>query len=493
MPEINSLRPFMVVFVSFFFSILIFLTGNLSGDLRNLWSIIAASIKFIIIVSMIPAILEGTIFKFVLFELAPGITLMFRTDALSAFFGLMSSMLWLITTVYTIGYMKEEKELTRFFGFFALCICSTMGIAFAGNMFTLFLFYEMLTICTYPLLIHDQTPLALKVGRKYLIYTLTGSAFLLFAIIMTYNLSGTIDLNKNGILDKVNNPFLLFILFYTYIIGFGIKGVIMPLHGWLPDSMVAPTPVTALLHSVAVVKVGIFGIIRVIFNIFGYNLVKSLGLTIMLSYFAVFTIIAASVMAMYQNNLKRRLAYSTISQLSYIILGASLLTFSSVTGGIMHIAHQAVMKITLFFCAGSIFKKTGKRYISDMDGIGWQQPVTIGAFSIAALGIIGLPPMVGFITKWYLGMGAIEADKPFFAGVILLSSLLNAIYFLPIIYKAFFKKPLTDEPVKISEPHWTIVIPCVITAFYSIALGVFPNLPGFPLSLAKTAVLNFFK
>ncbi|MBI4651221.1 monovalent cation/H+ antiporter subunit D family protein [Candidatus Desantisbacteria bacterium] len=491
--EVMSLRPIIAVFISFFFAILIFLTGNLSENLRNLWSLLAATIKFTIIATMVPSILEGTIFKSVMFELAPGITLMFRLDALSAFFGLISSMLWLISTIYAIGYMADDKNLTRFFGFFALCICATMGVAFAGNMFTLFLFYEMLTICTYPLLIHDETSLTSKLGRKYLIYTLSGSAFLLYAILMTYNIAGMADLSHNGILGSVTNRSVLYSLFLAYLFGFGIKAVLMPLHGWLPDAMIAPTPVTALLHAVAVVKAGAFGIIRVIFNIFGYATVKDLNLTGALSYFVSFSIIAASVMALYQDNLKRRLAYSTISELAYITLGASMLTLSGVTGGILHLANQAVMKITLFFCAGSIYKKTGKRYISDMEGIGWTQPVTMTCFTIAALGMIGFPPFVGFISKWYIGIAAVEADKPFFAFIILLNSLLNAMYYLPVIYKAFFKKVPADKLVKFSEPHWTIVFPCTVTAFYTIVLGMFPNLPGFPLSLAKTAALNFLK
>ncbi|MBI5417010.1 monovalent cation/H+ antiporter subunit D family protein [Candidatus Poribacteria bacterium] len=493
MSEVESIRPIIVVFISFFFSILIFLTGNLSDDLRSVWSLLAATIKFSVLASMVPAILEGTIFKAVLFQIAPGITLMLRLDAFGAFFGLLSSMLWFISTIYAIGYMEQEKELTRFFGFFALCVCATMGVAFAGNMFTLFLFYEMLTICTYPLLIHDQTPLALKVGKKYLIYTLTGSAFLLFSITMTCHLVGNADLNKNGIFNSIDNPILIQSLFFTYIFGFGIKAVIMPLHSWLPDAMIAPTPVTALLHAVAVVKVGVFGIIRTVFNIFGYSLVKEFNLTIWLAYIASFTIIAASIMAIYQNNLKRRLAYSTISQMSYITMGISLLTASSVTGGIMHMAHQAVMKITLFFCAGSIQKKSGKKYISDMQGIGWSQPITMICFSIAALGMIGMPPLVGFISKWYLGIGSMEADKPFFIFIILLSSLLNAIYYLPIIYIAFFKRAENETKPIVSEPHWTIVLPCIITAFYTIGLGIFSNLPGFPLSLAKIAANNFLK
>ncbi len=493
MTEIISLRPAIAVFISFFFSILIFLTGNLSSDLRNLWSLLAATIKFSVIASMVPSILEGTVYKITLFQIAPGITLMFRLDSLGAFFGLLSSMLWFITIIYAIGYMENEKELTRFFGFFALCICATMGVAFAGNMFTLFLFYEMLTICTYPLLIHHQTPLALKVGKKYLIYTLTGSAFLLFAIIMTYNLIGTADLDKNGILSAIKDPIILYILFFVYIMGFGIKAVIMPLHSWLPDSMVAPVPVTALLHAVAVVKVGVFGIIRVMFNIFGYVTIKNLELGTIMAYIACFTIIVASIQAIYQDNLKRRLAYSTISQVAYIILGISMLTPSGITGAVMHMAHQAVMKITLFFCAGSIQKKSGKRYISEMAGIGLTQPVTMICFTIAALGMIGTPPLVGFISKWYLGMGAIEADKPFFIGIILISSILNTLYYLPIIYIAFFKKSDNITDTKISEPHWTILFPCTVTAFYSLALGMFSNLPGFPLSLAKTTALNFLK
>lgn len=488
---VSDIRPLLAPASSLLCAIMIFIVGH-NAFQRRLWSITASVAKFVIVASMLPGSLRGVIYVTRLIPFSHQIRIELRADALGMFFAMVSSTLWLVTTVYAIGYMEGEHARQRFFAFFAVCVSTTVGIAFAGNLFTLFIFYEMLTIATYPLVIHEETPEAMKAGRKYLIYTLTGGAVLLFTITITFYLVGTTTLSRNGILSINNGVTVLYALFAAYIFSFGVKAAIMPLHGWLPSAMVAPTPVSALLHAVAVVKAGVFGIIRVIYNVFGIDLMRKLGVGEILAYFVCITIIGGSIMAILQDNLKRRLAYSTVSQLSYIVLGAALLTPSAVIGGVVHIANQAFMKITLFFCAGAIDKKTGWQNVSEMDGVGMKMPITMAAFTIASLGMMGLPPIAGFITKWYLSLGALQAHDPIFVVVLMISSLLNAVYWLPIIFAAYFKKPQDGDERK-SEAHWTLLGPIIVTAAYSIALGLLAEVPGLPLSLARRAATMFLK
>ncbi|MEW6188776.1 MAG: monovalent cation/H+ antiporter subunit D family protein [Actinomycetota bacterium] len=492
--EIASWRPLLAPTVSMLCALLIFLTGA-NTFLRRFWSLGAATIKFIIVLSLLPAALRGVIFYTKLLPFAHGVTVYFRVDPMGLFFALVTSTLWIVTTVYAIGYMEPEHAKVRFFGFFALCVSTTVGIAFSGNLFTLFIFYEMLTIATYPLVIHEETPEAMKAGRKYLVYTLTAGAFLLLSIVMTFYLAGTTELSKNGILSLEKHGKILYLLFATFIVGFGVKAAIMPLHSWLPTAMVAPTPVSALLHAVAVVKAGVFGVLRVIYNVFGVALVSQMGVGLVLAWVAVVTIICGSILALLQDNLKRRLAYSTVSQLSYIILGASLAPFhapSAALASIIHIAHQGFQKITLFFVAGAIERKTGKRNISEMEGIGHKMPITMATFSIASLGFIGIPLLAGFISKWYMCLGSLEAGGPIFVVVMLVSALLNAAYWLPIIYIAYFRNP-PDGDIRMDEAHWLLLYPCIICAIYVIALGTLSMVPGMPVSLAETAVGIFLR
>lgn len=454
---------------------------------RRFWSLSAAAIKLAVVLSMLPGSLRGVVYTYNLVEFTPGIGLGFRADALGMFFSLVSSTLWLLTTIYAIGYMKDEANLVRFFGFFALCVSTTVGISFAENMLTLFLFYEMLTVCTYPLVIHDETPQALRAGRKYLLYTLTGGACILIASAITYGAVGTLSLAQPGILSSDTGHGTLLLIFGLFIGGFGVKAAIMPLHGWLPSAMVAPTPVSALLHAVAVVKAGAFGILRTIYNVFGVTLLRELGFTVPLAWLAAFTIIAASVMALMQDTFKRRLAYSTISQLSYIILGASLLTPFAATAAIVHIANQAFPKITMFFVAGAIQRKTGKTKIHELAGIGHTMPWTMAAFTVAALSFIAVPLFAGFITKWYLSLGALQADAWWFVLVLLVSSLLNATYWLPVIHLAYFKVP-DDGSTEVRRAPALMLVPIMICAVYVVLLGVTAEVPGMPFSLAQAAV-----
>jgi multicomponent Na+:H+ antiporter subunit D len=492
---VHSIRPALAPLVSLTIAFLILLTGGKHRNLREFWSIMATVTKAAIVFSLMPLVLSGKVVEYSpkLVALSPAISIVFRVDALSQFFAALSSALWIVTTIYSIGYMRNlhEHNQTRYFFSFAVCVAATVGIAYAGNLFTLFIFYEMLSIGAYPLVIHHETDEAMRSGRKYLLFVLFGGVMVLGSMTMTYVLAGTLTLSQPGILTtEMASPNFLRILFLTFIMGFGVKSAIMPFHSWLPAAMVAPTPVSALLHAVAVVKAGVFGVTRLVYNIYGVDLMRELGLGFPLAVAASITIIMGSVYALRQDNLKLRLAYSTVSQLSYIVLGVALLTPSGATGGILHIANQAVMKITLFFTAGAIYVHTGKKNISEMKGIGKRMPITMACFAVGAVGMTGFPPTAGFITKWFIAVGALEAGHVIFVLVLLLSAMLNAAYFLPVVYNAFFKKP-DDGIDEFDDAPWMMLGPIIVTTILILILGALANLPFTPLQLAHVAVSEF--
>lgn len=495
METLVSLKPLLAVLVSLAATPLIVASGK-RPNVRETWTFVAAFLKFGIVVSMIPAVLNGKRLVLTIAELFPGVSLAFRVDALGLVFAIVASCLWIITAVYTMGYMRAENEhsQTRFFTFFAIALSSTMGVAFSANLFTLYLFYEVLSFSTYPLVTHHQDHESRISGRKYLGYLAGASIGLaLPAMIIVYSLTGTLEFTAQGILHQAQtSPGMLVALVLMLVFGFA-KAALMPLHSWLPAAMVAPTPVSALLHAVAVVKVGAFSVFRVITGIFGVDFLAARGLNTSVLYIAGFTLLAASVVALSQDNLKRRLAFSTISQLAYISLGACLLAPSALLGGALHIANHAFMKITLFFCAGAIFVRHHKKNVSELDGIGHKMPFTMTAFTIGSLGMAGLPPVAGFISKWYLCLGALEANQILFLIVLLLSSLLNAAYFFPIVYRAFFRKPADWVPgqrIGFAEAPALLVVPLCLTAVYSIVLGLVPDFPFQLMDLAQTAVLQ---
>ncbi len=484
--------------VSLIGAFLILLTGERSRNLREFWTILASVVKFSIVLSMAPFILDGKIIEYTVFNISPGLSIQFKVDALGLIFGLTASFLWIITSFYSIGYVRSLKEhaQTRYFMCFAIALSATMGVAFSANMFTTFLFYEIITVCTFPLVAHKETPEAIQGARKYLTYLLgTSIAFQLLAVFMTYHVAGSLDFRYEGLLNGARGnatDMILIIMFILYMAGI-TKAAMMPFHGWLPAAMVAPTPVSALLHAVAVVKTGVFVVVKVVLHIFGINLLTQLGLGTALAYFASFTIIVASVIALTQDNLKRRLAYSTISQLSYVILGVALLTPSGITGSIMHITLHAFGKITLFFTAGAIYVATHKTNVSELDGIGRQMPFTMLAFTLGALSMIGIPPLGGFISKWYLSLGAIEAKQLPILIVLAASTILNACYFMPIVYAAFFREPAPDPHhhgnpgKKIHEAPALMVVPLVLTATAALVLFFWPT---FFLEIAGIALQN---
>ena len=397
-------------------------------------------------------------------------------EPLGMLFALVASGLWVVTTSYSIGYMRTNNEAhqTRFYACFAVAIFAALGVALAGNMFTLFVFYEVLTISTYPLVAHQGNDTARRGARVYLGVLLTTSiALLLPAVIWTYTIAGTLDFTEGGILAGKADNLTLGILLALYAFGIG-KAALMPFHRWLPAAMVAPTPVSALLHAVAVVKAGVFTVMKVVVYIFGIDLLASTHVSVWLMYAAALTVIVSSLIAMTKDNLKARLAYSTISQLSYIVLGAALATGSGVIGGSMHIAMHAVGKITLFFCAGAIYVTAHKTEISDMRGIGRVMPITTFAFLIGALSVIGVPPFGGSWSKWYLALGAIDAHQSILVGVLMVSSLLNIAYLLPLPIRGFFSAPEGGANVTVREAPLLCLVPicmtatgCVVLFFYA--------------------------
>ncbi len=471
-----------------------------SPNVREGWTFAAAITKFLLVATMVPDVLDGKELTCHIATFAPGLNFALKVDAMGMLFALVSSSLWILTSCYSIGYMRTENEhaQTRYFCCFALALFATLGVAFAANLFTMYLFYEILSFATWPLVTHHQDAEARRSGRKYLGYIVGASIGLaLPAMVAVFVATGTLEFTPQGIISQsVLQPGSMTasvsagaialssgagaLMLLAFVFGFAKAGI-MPLHSWLPAAMVAPTPVSALLHAVAVVKVGAFCIFRTMTHVFGVDVLgvftlSSLPLGTVVAGIASVTIIVASLIALSQDGLKRRLAFSTIGQLSYIILGAALLSDKALVGGMMHIALHAFGKITLFMCAGAIFVATGISKISQMDGLGRAMPVTMAAFFLGALSIIGLPPCGGFISKWYLLQGALDSDQIVFLVVLLGSSLLNAAYFLPIIYRAFFKEATT--PIHFHKeflPYKGFCItPPTITAVCSVVLLIYP-------------------
>jgi multicomponent Na+:H+ antiporter subunit D len=452
--------------------------------LRDTLVLATATLLFAAVAALAPAVFNGAHPTLLLAEPLPGLALQLTVEPLGMLFALLASLLWVITSIYSIGYMRalQERHLARFYSCFALSLWAAMGMAFAGNLLTLFVFYEILTLVTYPLVTHAGTERAQRSGRVYLGLLLgTSIGFLLLAIVWTWQLAGTLDFTAGGILRGTASPLLLGILLALYAFGIG-KAALMPFHRWLPAAMVAPTPVSALLHAVAVVKGGVFFMLKVTVYVFGIDLLAELQATQWLLYVAAATILLAALVALRQDNLKLRLAYSTISQLSYIVLGALLANAAGIMGAAMHIATHAFGKITLFFCAGAILVSTRKTRVSELAGLGRSMPWTMGAFAIASLAMIGLPPTAVFVSKWYIILGAVDAGQMLAVAVLLLSTLLTAGYLLPVVYTAFFEAPREPGSDTHGEAPPTILLALGVTTLGTLVLFSFPDIP---LALAR--------
>ena len=447
-------------------------------NVREGVTLVTASLLTVLVVMIANQFLNGKEFALTVTEPFPGISIAFKIEALGMLFALVVSLLWIVTSIYSIGYMRchKEKNQTRFYAAFAIAISCTMGVAFSSNLFTLFLFYELLTLSTYPLVTHAGTGEAKRGGRVYLGILLgTSIGFFLLGILATWFISGTLDFQQGGILSGKLDPAWAGLLYALFLFGIG-KAAIMPFHRWLPAAMVAPTPVSALLHAVAVVKVGVFSLLKVTIYIFGSDFILSNDITGSLIWVAAATILFASMIAMTKDNLKARLAYSTVSQLSYISLGAMLASKSGLIGASMHIAMHAFAKITLFFAAGAIFVTAHKKLVSELNGLGRAMPITFIAFFIGALSIIGLPPFGGMWSKWYLGLGAVETGQLLLLAVLMISSLLNIAYLLPIPVRAFFSTPASGEHyTKINEAPKTILFAMIVTSITCVVLFFYPD------------------
>ena len=453
-------------------------TTGRNANLREAVTIVTSLVLLFLVINLYQGNQQGESISVLWWELLPGLQISFSIEPLGILFALIASFLWLITTVYAIGYMRShnEKNQTRFYTCFAIAISSVMGIAFSDNLFSLFIFYEVLTLSTYPLVTHSGTEEAKKGGRVYLgILLSTSIVFFLLAIISTWFVAGTLDFKPGGVFGSDVNKMVAGVILLLFVFGIG-KAAIMPFHRWLPAAMVAPTPVSALLHAVAVVKAGVFTILKVCTFIFGIDLLAELPSTQFLLYLAGASILLASLVAMRQDNLKARLAYSTVSQLGYITMGALLATSSGVIGSSMHMATHAFGKITLFFCAGAILVAAHKSNISEMRGLGRQMPITMAAFFIASLSIIGVPPTGGTWSKWFLLMGTIEAEQLILMGILIISSLLNIAYLLPIPYHAYFSADkLSSSGAGIKEAPLPSLIALCVTTVGCVILFIYPQ------------------
>ncbi|MEF8786773.1 MAG: proton-conducting transporter membrane subunit [Haloarculaceae archaeon] len=460
---VTSYRPLAAVLVSAL-AVALIVASHRRPNIREGWSVLAALAKFGIVVSMLPGVLNGLEYRWSLGEFVFGIEFALRADALGLLFAMLASFLWIFTAFYTTGYMRglDEHAQTRFFASFAASLSAAIGIAFAENLVVIFIFYELLSVVTYPLVAHDETEEARTAGRKYLAYTFFGGGFLVLGgTALVYWAAGTVQFGETAEGLRMlaeSDPIIAQGIFAFLALGFGTKAAIMPFHSWLPDAMVAPTPVSGLLHAVAVVKSGAFGVARVLLDVFEPELTADIGMHIPLAALAAFTFLTASFIALRKDNLKRRLAYSTISQLSYIIMGMALLTPYGIVGGLLHIPAHAFMKLTLFFCAGAIHVETHTDDISRMAGIGKRMPLTMTAFTIAAAGMAGIPLVAGFVSKFYMLVGALGMEAQIAGGIfavsLIISGVLNIAYFWPVVYTAFFEsedehdaKPLAEFPM----------------------------------------------
>ena len=490
----TSWLPLIVLCSSLFTGLIIFVLSEERSGWRTTLNMAGATVKVLGVFVMAWGVLvQGTVYE-VRFTMGLGFDFLLHVDLLSLAFVSLSSNLWFLTTLYAVGYLEGSQNRCRFFGFFSLCVTASTGVALAGNLITFFIFYEFLTLVTYPLLVHKGTPQALAAGRTYLWYAMSAGAVLFLGVVSLQTLAGPFDFLSGGVLEAMGHiaPWNLRIIFALLIIGLSVKIAFVPLHGWLPAAMVAPAPVSALLHAVAVVKAGAFGILRVVQDVYGKEFAAELGVLGPLATVVAVTIVFGSLRALMQNELKRRLAYSTVSQVSYIALGAVVLGPLATVGGLVHLVHQGIMKITLFFCAGIFDATRGVQRIDQMDGLGRVMPVTMALFSIASLGMIGVPPMAGFVSKWYLVQGGIQSGQDWVVALLMVSSLLNAAYFLPILHRAWFR-PCASEQNNLSVPAWCgrleapwmLLLPTLATAFFSLAAGMFAGWEWSPLGVAE--------
>lgn len=484
------LLPLFILLTSLAASPVLFALPESAARLRTGINLGMATLKLVLVVWLSMKVSAGVIYDLRL-EVLPGLEFKLQADPLALLFIALSAVLWLITTVYSVGYLESGPHRARFFGFFSLCVAATVGIAMAGNLFTFLVFYELLTLATYPLVIHRGDANSLRAGRIYLIYTLAGGLVLMLGTLALWVLAGTTEFAPGGVLGDLpeTRPLAAQLLFVVLIGALGVKAALVPFHAWLPIAMVAPAPVSALLHAVAVVKAGAFGIMRVVYEVFGIETAQALGVTGPLVVLAAITILYGSLKAITQDDIKKRLAYSTVSQVSYITLGVALASPIAAVGALAHLIHQGLMKITMFMAAGNLAEGLGVKKVSQMDGVGRAMPGTMLAFTLAALAMIGLPPLAGFVSKWYLAQGGLAAGQDWVIALLLGSSLLNAIYFLPMLQRAWFRDG-AEGADRVARPRigWMLAAPPITTALLVLVAGGFANAPFSPLEWTRFIV-----
>jgi multicomponent Na+:H+ antiporter subunit D len=447
------------------------------------------------VLALVPAALAGSAPELRIANLTPQVWLLLRVDAMGTLFALTVSVLFLLALVYSHGYLRDDPHKGRYFTFFMLCQAWMLGVAFAGNLVTLLIFYELFSILCYPLVVHEETPEAMRAGLKYIVYILVGGSLVLLCVILAFYLSGDRVFAPGGMLDAGMDRGMLLAAFWCFVAGFGVKAALMPLHGWVPDvHPAAPAPFSALLSGV-MVAAGCFGILRVVLEVFGVELAAELGVMPWLAAVAAVSVLLAAVLAATENDLKRRLAWSTISQMAYVVLAVSLLAPQVTTGALVHITHHAFLKGALFFCAGLLAREAGIRKVSQLGGAARRMPVTMAAFTVAALGIVGVPPLSGFISKWLLGVGMVEAGRPLLLAVLLGGALLAALYLLPPVWFAYFGGTVRGRAERrpwLREAPPAMLVALLLATAFSIALGIAAAVPGLPLSLARAAVASVF-
>ncbi len=489
-----EMLPLWVSLFPIFMSVVIFAVSKRSEKMRNGLSIGTAVVTFFSVAAMYPSIAGGGVIEYTIFNILPGLGVSIRLDILSFSLAVLASFVWMLVSIYSIDYMSHEHGGDRYYPILIFTLGSCLGIFMAGDFFTLFIFFELMSLISYVLVIHEETPAALRAGYKYLIMTIIGGLALFFAIIITFELSGTVSLSAGTLITEPGT--LPFLAFLSFLIGFGMKAGMFPLHVWLPDAHpVAPSPASALLSGI-MLKTGAYGLLRVLFQVFNIPLIQEARWDLMLGILAVITIILGSAVAITQEDLKRRLAYSSVGQMGYVILGMALLTERALVGDVFHIFSHAIMKSTLFLAAGAIIWKTGLRNVNDLKGIGKQMPVTMGAFTVAALAMIGIPPLNGFLSKWTLSLGALEAGLPIYVVVLLISSLLNGLYYLPIIIAAFFGGEEHEHghghehgheekefALNVDEASYGMIIPVAILGLSCLVFGLMPGNVAFELSI----------
>ena len=506
---VQSLVPSMLVLAPMVASVLVYMLGTKYAAARNGVVLTTCVIAFLMCASLYPSVSAGVVVESSLAEVIAPFGIHFRVDILSFFVAFIAATIWLLVTVYSLGYMRKEHDQTRYYAFFLLTLSGALGTFIAGDLFTLFLFFEIMGLPAYVLVIHDQTPQAMQAGLKYLIMTIAGSLAFFFGLLATHELTGTLSIAQPGIITEAS-PLALY-AFIAFVAAFGMKAGMVPLHVWLSDAHpVAPSPASALLSGV-MLKTGAYGLLRVIYNVYGLEFFRTTGWANGVLVAATVTIVLGSAVAITQFDLKRRLAYSSIGQMGYILLGMALLTERALVGNIFHIFTHAVVKSCLFLCAGAIIKQTGKRDIRDFIGLGYTMPITMGCFTLAALTIVGIPPMNGFISEWTLALGAFDAGKPLFAVLLLLSSLMNAVYYLPVVITAFFsprtggatvasQSAAVGEDRKTRAAWWrdllakeaptAMLVPMVVLAVGCIVFSLAPS--NWPLRLSEMAARMLF-